>query len=386
MAQFQVLDDFLEELVTYGPAGCGCAVAQDGKILYENYYGYADMDNQVPITADSVYRQFSTTKIIIVTAAMILFERGKFLLTDPISEYFPEWKDTMVADTQEDGSVIIRPVKRPIQVQDCFNMAMGIGYGGEDYTHKMAAKVREDLKAMKGKYTLRDDIRAMSKVPIQFDPGTRWLYGFGHELVAGLIEVTSGMTVGEFLKKKIFEPLQMDSTGYRYFGNIRERMVTVYHRDETGNRISIDGPMDDLHEPDAVYEGGGAGLFSTVGDYLKFSQMMACGGEYKGEHIIGRKTIDLMRQNRLNEQQLKDFHSGPYLDGYGYGLGVRTLMDPARGNNASVGEFGWTGMAGTYVSIDPAEKVSIVYMHNMIPNMEEYIHPRVRNIVYGALE
>jgi len=316
---------------------------------------------------------------------MILFERGKFLLQDPIYEYFPEWKDTMVAEKQEDGTYKIRPAKRPIQVRDCFTMSMGIGYFGEDYTHQMAMKVRQELAKEVGDYTLRQDIRAMSKVPIAFDPGTRWLYGFGHELVAGLIEVVSGKTVGQFLHDEIFEPLGMKSTGYCYFGDLREQMVTLYKRKEDGSLEPMKAFMDERHEPDARYEAGGAGLFSSVRDYLIFSQMMACGGEYKGTRIIGRKTIDLMRMNQLDEQQMKDF-TFPYVDGYGYGLGVRTMLNPARTSNTSVGEFGWTGALGTYVAIDPSERASVVYMHNLVPNMEEYTHHRVRNIAFGALK
>lgn len=306
-------------------------------------------------------------------------------MQDPIYEYFPEWKDTMVAEQNEDGTYNIRPAKRPIQVRDCFTMAMGIGYGGDDYTHKMAMKVRQELAQEVGDFTLRQDIRAMSKVPIKFDPGTRWLYGFGHELVAGLIEVVSGKTVGEFLKEEIFEPLGMTSTGYRYFDDLRERMVTPYTRKEDGSLEPIKAFMDERHEPNAKYEAGGAGLFSSVRDYLIFSQMLACGGEYKGVKLMGRKTIDLMRMNQLNEQQMKDFNFS-YVDGYGYGLGVRTMLNPARTSNTSVGEFGWTGAFGTYVAIDPSERASVVYMHNLMPNMEEYTHHRVRNIAFGALK
>lgn len=385
MSSWKHLDEFLTENLKKGPAGCGCAVAQDGEILFEKYYGYADIEKQKPITEKSIFRQFSTTKLIICTAAMILFERGKFLLQDPIYEYFPEWKDTMVAEKQEDGTYIVRPAKRPIQVRDCFTMSMGIGYGGDDYTHQMAMKVRQELAKELGDYTLRDDIRAMSKVPIAFDPGTRWLYGFGHELVAGLIEVVSGKTVGEFLREEIFEPLGMKSTGYRYFGDLREQMVTLYTRKEDGSLEPMKAFLDERHEPDARYEAGGAGLFSSVRDYLVFSQMLACSGEYKGSRIMGRKTIDLMRMNQLNEQQMKDF-TFSYVDGYGYGLGVRTMLNPARTSNTSVGEFGWTGMLGTYVAIDPSERASVVYMHNLMPNMEEYTHHRVRNIAFGALK
>lgn len=385
MNQKQAMDEFLSGHVKKGPAGCGCAVAQNGEKLYEGYFGYADLEKKTLITADTIYRQFSSTKIIICTAAMMLYERGKFLLNDPIYEYFPEWRDTQVAVEQPDGTYIIRPVARPIQVRDCFTMSMGIGYGGEDYTHRMMQKVRGELATTIGDYTLRDDIRAMAQVPVRFDPASHWLYGFGHELVAGMIEVTSGMTVGEFLKKEIFEPLGMNSTGYRYFGDTRERMVTPYIRHEDGTMEPTTGFFDMRHEPEAKYEAGGAGLFSTVNDYLTFSQMMACGGEYKGERIIGRKTIDLMRQNHLTDAQLKEFRNS-YLDGYGYGLGVRTLMEPGRMSNSSVGEFGWTGYMGTYVAIDPSEKASVVYMHNLVPNMEEYTHHRVRSIAFGMLK
>ena len=385
MADFKELSRLLEEILEQGPAGCGCAVARNGEILFEEYHGVKDLESGEPITADSVYRQYSTTKVAVCTGAMMLLERGKFLLNDPIYEYFPEWKDTMVAQPEEDGSYRVRPAKRPILIRDCFSMAMGIGYGGTDYTHQAAEKVRAQLRANVGEYTLQQEIKAMAEVPVAFDPGTHWLYGFGHELVAGLIEVVSGKGVGQFLKEELFEPLDMKNTGYHYFGDIRERMVTTYLLKEDGSReASPYFQRDELFEPEAKYEGGGAGLFSTVRDYLALTQMLACGGEYQGRKIMGRKTIDLMRCNQLNEQQLKEFRN-PYLEGYGYGCGVRTLMDPSAGVNSSVGEFGWTCMLGTYVSIDPAEKLSLVYMHNLFPNREAYIHPRIRNIVYGVL-
>lgn len=385
MADFKELSRLLEEILEQGPAGCGCAVARNGEILFEEYHGVKDLESGEPITADSVYRQYSTTKVAVCTGAMMLLERGKFLLNDPIYEYFPEWKDTMVAQPEEDGSYRVRPAKRPILIRDCFSMAMGIGYGGTDYTHQAAEKVRAQLRANVGEYTLQQEINAMAEVPVAFDPGTHWLYGFGHELVAGLIEVVSGKGVGQFLKEELFEPLDMKNTGYHYFGDIWERMVTTYLLKEDGSReASPYFQRDELFEPEAKYEGGGAGLFSTVRDYLALTQMLACGGEYQGRKIMGRKTIDLMRCNQLNEQQLKEFRN-PYLEGYGYGCGVRTLMDPSAGVNSSVGEFGWTGMLGTYVSIDPAEKLSLVYMHNLFPNREAYIHPRIRNIVYGVL-
>ena len=386
MSTFSDLSALLESFTRNGPPGCACAVAKDGKILYEGYFGLADIETNKPVMEDTVFRLWSMTKVIVCTAALILFERGKYLLNDPLYEYFPEYRNINKVEIGPNGNTVIKPVENPMLVKHAFSMSVGMPYYfGNSYTAREMAKVREELIKTYGKYNLQTEIKAMSKVPIAFEPGTHWLYGYGHELVAGLIEVVSGMTVGEFLQREIFEPLGMKDTGYRYHGNIRDRMASFYRRSEDGTLTKTSAFFDEYHEPDALYEGGGAGLYSTVRDYLGFTQMLANGGELDGVRIIGRKTIDLMRSNQLNETQLNDFRNS-YLAGYGYGLGVRTMMDPAAGNyNGSVGEFGWTGGAGTYTAIDPSEGFSIVYMHQMMPNMEEYHHHRVRAVAYGCI-
>jgi len=386
MAGKKTMDELLANFVKKGPAGCGCIVTKDGERIYEGYYGVENVTTGKPINADSVYRLWSSTKVIICAAAMKLFEEGRFLLNDPIYEYFPEWRDTQKVVYKPSGNYEIVPLENPILVKHAFTMAMGIGYGGNDATHQAAADVRRRLREEKGKYTLREDIKAMSKVPIAFEPGTHFLYGFGHELVAGLIEVASGMTVGEYLKKNIFEPLGMDSTAYRFFGDIEDRLVTPYRREKDGSLTPVESMLDANHRPDAVYEAGGAGLFSTVSDYSKFAATLANGGiTPRDEQLIGRKTIDLMRDNQFNDAQLRELRNF-YNAGYGYGLGVRTLMGRAMGNsNGTLGEFGWTGMMGTYTLIDPEENFSVTYMHQMMPNMEEYHHLRVRAAAYGML-
>jgi len=387
MATFDDLSRLLEQFVKNGPAGCGCAVAKNGKILYEGHFGYADLEEKRPVTESTVFRLFSMTKVVICTAALMLFERGKFLLNEPLYEYFPEYKDTHVVITKPNGNVEIRKAKNPMLIKHAFMMAVGLPYPfGNSYTAREMARVREELVKKYGKYDIVTEVRAMGSVPVAFEPGTHWLYGYGHDIVAGLIQLISGKTVGQFLQEEIFEPLGMKDTGYRFRGDIESRMANHYRRSEDGTMTRIQGFLDVYHQPDAIYESGGAGLYSTVRDYLIFSQMLANGGVYNGQRIIGRKTIDLMRANHLNDEQLKDFRNS-YLAGYGYGLGVRTLMSLAEGHsNGSVGEFGWTGAAGTYVSIDPSEGLSFVYMHQMDPNMEEYHHLRVRAVVNGCLE
>jgi CubicO group peptidase (beta-lactamase class C family) len=340
-----------------------------------------------PIAVDTVYRLFSMTKVIICTAAMILFERGKFLLNEPLYEYFPEYRKHRVVKVSPSGCVGFEEAKNPMLIKHAFSMAVGLPYGyANSPTSQAMDHIRERLVKEHGKYDLRTEVKAMAEAPIAFEPGTHWLYGYGHDLVAGLIEVLSGKTVGQFLKDEIFEPLGMKDTGYRYFGDIKNRMASMYRRNEDNTLTRIPGMADDNHEPDARYEAGGAGLFSTVKDYLVFTQMLANGGAYQGRQIIGRKTIGLMRRNQLNPQQMEDF-ANSYNAGYGYGLGVRTMMDPAAGHsNGSTGEFGWTGMAGTWTAIDPSEGFSAVYMHQMMPNMEEYHHVRIRAAAYGCLK
>jgi len=388
MAKFDDLSRLLNSFVGSGLPGCACAVAKDGEILWEGYFGYADMERKIPMNEGSVFRLASMTKVIVCTAALILYERGKFLLSDPVYEYIPEYKETYVYVKDNNGDLKIEKAKNPVLVKHAFTMTVGLPYPfRESPTAIEMRKVREELTKKYGKYDIVTEAKAMASVPQEFEPGTRWLYGYGHDIVAALIQVISGKKVSEFLKEEIFEPLGMNDTAYRYFGDIEERMVACYRKKEDGTFERTKGLLDEYHERDAVYESGGGGLFSTVRDYIKFSQMLANGGVYKGKRIIGRKTIDLMRTNQLNSTQLLDFNKNNiYLSGYGYGLGVRTLMSINESNfNSSIGEFGWTGALGTYVSIDPSEGFSLVYMHQMIPNMEEYYHLRVRSVAYGCL-
>ena len=381
----QLLASFAEQTVP----GCGCILMQDGKMLYEGYAGFADLARTKPVGPFTLFRLYSMTKVIVCTAGMIQFERGKFALNEPYANYFPEFKDTQVAEKDASGAWRLRKSSRPIRIKDVFNMACGLPYDQPDSDHPTDVAIRKVTKELTertgGRYTLLEHVRALGSVPVYFDPGTHWLYGFGHELVAALVEKTSGMTIGEFLKKEIFEPLGMKNTGYRLEDEQWPQMTTLFHRNDDGSYEEHDAGLGDARfAKDAFYEGGGSGLYSTVRDYATFTQMLACGGTLNGVRFLGSQTIDMMRTNMLNEQQLKDF-TNTYLDGYGYGLGVRTLLSQAGVSNSTPGEFGWTGAAGTWTSIDPAHKFSVVYMHNMFPNNEEYHHMRVRAVAYGML-
>jgi len=390
MSRFEHLDKLLARFVESGagPAGCASMVARHGKILYEGYHGYANLEARTPITPDTVYRLYSMTKVIICTAALMLYERGHFLLHDPLHAYIPEFRDALVYRKTPEGEYYVDRASRPILIRDAFTMSVGypLPFWSETPTARELARLMDPTQSQGEDADLNSLIKAVARVPMEFDPGDRWMYGLGHDLVAALVEAVSGKTIGQFLQEEIFEPLGMKDTGYRYRGNIQERMATVYEFGEDGSRKATIPTFDILHHPNARFEGGGFGLYSTASDYLKFAQMLANGGVHEGHRLIGRKTIDLMRTNHLDEAKLQQYRSSPYHAGYGYGLGVRTLMDKAAaGSNSSIGEFGWSGMAGTWTSIDPDEGLSIVYMHQTFPHMEEYHHLRVRAAVYGCL-
>ena len=395
MSNAKDLNRLLQKFVDDGLPGCGLQITKKENMLYEGYFGWSDIGEKKPVTRESVFRQASLTKVAMYTAAMMLYERGKFLMTDPLYEYFPEWRHTMKTVYKPDGNVEVVPLEHPITIKNIMNMTCGFPYdmimGDIPVRHPTSDAMAKAMKPLREKndgfYTLREQIRAMSEVPVAFEPGTRWLYGFASELTAGLIAEICGKTAEDAIREMIFEPLHMDSTANYIFGDMAQRLVTNYY-------IKDDGTLGIYTaERDANFVGpngtvpGFQRVATTVSDYSKLMQLLANGGVYKGTRIIGRKTIDLIRENTLPEKLINEDFSNTYLAGYGYGYGMRTLMDKYAGqHNGSIGAFGWTGGSGTWAEADPSEGVSIVYMHNIQPNLEEYHHLRMRAAAYGFLE
>jgi CubicO group peptidase (beta-lactamase class C family) len=380
MSRFDRLTPLLKSFVEKGPAGVSCSVSRGGEVQYEDYIGYADLETKKPIAPDTIYRIYSMSKVVTCTAALMLYERGLFLLNDPLEEYLPEFKDSSVFRTAPNGNLYRSPAAAPIRVKDLFTMSSGLTYGGE-----YSETAREIKNIVSGeKHDVRTLSKALATVPLAFDPGTQWQYGYSHDVLGALIEVLSGKRFGQFLHDEIFDPLGMRDTFFRIPEEKKDRLCSIYNRAEDGTLTKNTG-MDRHFQPDAIFESGGGGLLSTLGDYGRFASMLACGGAIDGVRILSRKTIELMATNHLSPLQQKDFN-WPYQAGYGYGLGVRVMTDPAAGGcNGSLGEFGWCGMAGTWVLIDPKEELSAVYMQQMMPNFEAYHQPRLRAVIYGAL-
>lgn len=390
MSTVQDLDRLMKDFVDGGLPGCGLKVSRKGETLYEGYFGYADIEAKKSVTEQAVFRQASLSKLPLYTVLMMLYEKGKFLLTDPIYDFFPEWKESKKFIKNPNGYLEIVPTKGPVTVRDVLSMKCGLPYCNfpSDTKNPTMKAMAECMKPLwdKGHFTLREQIAAVSKAPLAFEPGEHWLYGFSSELAAGIVEAVCQKSIDDVFEEMLFEPLGMKDTRSHFFGDIQERMVKLYQVIPEGGVKPVTIPFDDKHLPGEEHESGWARLFATVADYDRMMQMLACGGVYQGQRLMGRKTIDLMRSNGLNEVHLKDF-SDDYNGGYGYGYGVRTLIDKEQGNhNGSLGAFGWTGGFGTWCEADPSEEVSIVYMHNLVPSEERYYHLRIRTAAYGLID
>jgi len=380
MRSLSSLDRLLENFIVDGPAGAGLKVFQGNSPVYERCVGYANLENKTPFQFDTILQLASMTKCIAVTAVMQLYEQGEFLLTDPVSKFIPSYKNQQVYTMDGRGNIKTVPAKKEVTIGHMFDMTSGltVSWDWENPNSKAITAAYRKLEA-EGRYTLRDYADAVGEIPAAFEPGEHFFYGQSHDILAAILEVITGMTFGEYLKKYFFEPLNMPDTHFIVPDEKLSRLVTMYMLRD-GTRTPGKFPAIFYTK---TYESACGGLFGTLEDYSHFALAMT-NGEYNGVRLLSENTIKLMAMNRLSPQALADFENA-YLAGYGYGLGVRTRMNPAAGSNTSIGEFGWTGGFGSYVVMDPAKQITIVYGHNSMPNMEGYIHPRIRNIVYSAL-
>ncbi len=376
---FKELEAFLEYITKWRIPGADCAIYHKNKPVFRYSAGYADVKSKKPITPDNLYYLYSTTKVITCTAALQLFEKGKFLMTDPVWEYLPEFKEMYIQKTAENGVAELVKAGKSIEIRDLFTMSAGLTYDLNTPSIK-AVKKKTDNKC-----PTRDIVKAIAKDPLMFEPGTHWNYSLCHDVLGGLIEVVSGKKLSEYLDENIFKPLEMKDTGFYLTDEKKQRIATQYSFDDEKN-IAAAIPWTNEYKFGSEYESAGAGLISSVDDYIKFANTLCNKGKSpNGERILAKRTVDLMRTNHLDETSLKDFNWIQFR-GYGYGLGVRTMIDKAKGGSLGpVGEFGWGGAAGAYLLIDPENEVALFYIQHMLNNQEPYVQPRIRNIVYSSL-
>ena len=383
------VDQLLDRFIAHGLPGCGLKVIQNGEVLYEGYRGLSNLESGESVTRKSIFRLASMSKIPLYTTMMMLYERGAFLMTDPISNWLPEWQHMKKFIRDANGYIHIVDAQRPITVRDVCSMKCGLPYcnSSEETDNAVLTSMQNCMKPLweKGHYTNREHVRAMSGAVLACEPGEKWIYGFSSELACALIEAICDSPIDDVFQKFLFDPLEMNDTRSRFEKDHQSRMVRLYKKKDDGLEPFDNSFFDDKHLPGTKHEQGWARLYSTVEDFSHLIQMLAEGGRYKKQRFLSPTTIDMMRTNGLSKEQLIDY-TNTYERGYGYGYGVRTLIDKAASDhNGAIGSFGWTGGFGTWCEADPIDKVSIVYMHNLVPDDELYYHPRVRCISYGLI-
>lgn len=390
MGRFDRLEKLMDTFAENTVPGCGCCIMENDEVLFEKYAGYANLERGEKVDAGSIFRQASTTKLFTYAIMGMLYEEGKFLFTDPIYEYLPEWKDTKKWIRTDNGGVEIVPVNKPITIGDAATMRCGLPYCMVPDTNALNPTVRgmsvqmEKLNALES-HTIRDEVRAMSEVPVMFEPGTHWLYGFGSEIIGAVLEEITGKKVRELFAERLIEPLGLKNCHTYHDEKILKKMVALYGKEADGKYFVPAADFDAATDPAKTVPGARCSLISTPHDFAVFMQMLANGGTYKGKRLLSEGTVQMLHANCLNETQLADF-TCDYLAGYGYGFGFRTLIDKGAGNhNGPLGAFGWTGGFGTWAEADPTRKISLVYMHNMAPNEEMYHHIRFRNVAYACI-
>lgn len=368
-------------------AGVNTLIARRGSIVFQECYGQADMEKGVPMSPETIFRLYSMSKPITSVAALTLYERGCFQLSDPVSAFVPSFKDFRVFKGVTASGVETEPLEREITVRDLFMHTAGFIYPDEESD---LGKIYHEILGPLGR-TKANRIEDLAILPLAFQPGSHWRYGISNDVLGFLIGVISGMTFGEYLQQEIFEPLGMKDAGFWVPEDKVSRFAACYAPKDptdpgrTDNLTLVDESQKRNYLAPPPVESGGGGLVCTIGDYARFAQMLVNGGSLEGTRILGRKTIQLMATDQLTDEQRMDYNWDAQR-GYGYGLSVRVMVEPAKaGLNGSVGEFGWAGLAGTWVWVDPAEELVGLVMPQLIPDSFHPIPKLFSTIMYAAV-
>ncbi|MGN7358484.1 serine hydrolase domain-containing protein [Paenibacillus sp. SAF-054] len=375
---FKPLSNFIDRITNWRIPWAEVLVLYRNQEVFRYRSGYADLEERTPVHDSQIIRLYSLTKILTCTAALQLLEKGELLLNDPLSDYLPEYSEMTVKETLPSGEAIFEKAKRPIRVRDLFTMSSGLSYDIR------SPSIQEVIRRTSGRAPTREIAAAIAQEPLLFEPGTRWSYSLSHDVLAALVEAVDGRRFGAYVRDEITGPLGMRDTGFDVPEEDRGRLAPQYEYSEpTGKPVRKDG---NDYVLGSEYESGGAGLFSTVSDYAVFLNTLTHQGTSpEGVRILAAETVNLMRTDHLTEATRGHF-SWSQLAGYGYGLGVRTHCSrETSGSLSPLGEFGWSGAAGSLAIIDPGSQVTVMYAQHMLNNQEPYVHPRLRNLVYTCL-
>ena len=372
-------------------------VARRGYVAHLKAYGMAERESNTRMATDSLFRLYSMTKPVTSVALLMLYEEGKFQLSDPLDKYIPAMKDLQViAGTDADGKLLLEAPKRKPTIHDVFRHTAGFGYGfGQSAADSLYQQNGIDFGRLKSLKELVED--KLPKVPLLYHPGEQWVYSVAHDVQAYLVEHFSGMPFDRFCRERIFAPLGMEETVFGVPKEYVSRYTANYQPAQSGGSLTLvetrEGMPPAGAPPTAVgyarYTNipfGGLSMSSTAMDYALFAQMLVNGGELNGVRLLSPKTVELMTSNNLPPSIPGiGFAPGAGNPATGYGLGVSVLLDPPRaGNLGSKGQFGWAGAASTWVIMDPEEDMVLILMAQQLPPDAEFAG-RFQTLAYQAI-
>jgi CubicO group peptidase (beta-lactamase class C family) len=377
------LDEFSKKGILPGSV---VLISKNDKIIYHEAFGFSDIDNQIPMKTNSIFRIASQTKFITATAIMMLQERGELVITENVSKYIPEFKETFVAKKSDDG-YSIEPADREITIKDLLTHTSGVGYG-----FGIASKVWEEA-GIQGFYlidrneSIVETVKKIAKLPHEAHPGDQYVYGYSSDILGAVVEIVTGNSLDTFLKENLFDPLEMIDTSFYLPDSKKDRLTTVYiYSEDNGlKRAPYKGTFDSqgshyIDGPKKSFSGG-AGLLSTSSDYYNFLLMILNEGKYENLQILSRKSIEIMTKDNLTEGIF------PYA-GMGHGLGVQVVNNRAKlsvlGSN---GELIGGGAYRTEYWIDSQEDlIGIILVQIREPQYLLRFHDTIKTLIYQALK
>ncbi|MEO6837804.1 MAG: serine hydrolase domain-containing protein [Ginsengibacter sp.] len=352
--------------------GSVALIARHGKIVFYKAYGYNDMVTKTPLDKNGIFRIASQTKAVTVTAVMMLWEEGKFSLSDPVSKYIPSYANEKVLDTfnPKDTSYTTVPAKRQITIFDLLTHTSGIGYPAIGSKEANAIYAKNNVTGgvgVKGQ-TLADAMTRLGTLPLLFQPGEKWMYGLNMDVLGYLVEKWSGMTLEEFFTKKIFQPLGMKDTYFNVPASKASRVVNFFLQDSTGvikkQESVFDGSLDMNYPTEKKdYFSGGGGLSSSIHDYAILLQMFLNGGTYNGVRLLGANTVRMMTMNQIGDLH-PNIGANAWLNSFGFGFFIIS-KDGSRLTPNQEGTYGWGGVFSTSYLVDPKEDMIMLLYQQM---------------------
>jgi CubicO group peptidase (beta-lactamase class C family) len=381
-ARLSRVTDAMQELVDEGRlAGVVTAAVRDNKLVHFESVGYRDLETQDPMRNDAIFRIYSMSKPITGVAMMILYEEGKFRLSDPVEQYLPEFKDLQVfAGVDEDGNLITEPQEHKMTIRELMSHTGGLSYGVFSRSPVDSLYLEADI--LDANQTMDEFIGKLGDIPLRQQPGSQWHYSVSVDVQGALVERLSGQRFGDFLEQRIFEPLGMTDTDFHVPEEKVSRFAQVYNYDDNGELVAREGFEGANFLMDPEFESGGGGLVGSTMDYLRFSQMLLNGGELDGVRILAPLTVDLMHRNQLPAGFKEDGMGTP---GTAFGLDFAVIEDPVEAESYSKGEYYWGGAAGTWFWIDPVEDLIFVGMIQQFGNGRPDVRSLSKRLVYQSI-